>query len=116
LREELQRLIETANPDASTQTRIAQLQEMLATAEIVSPPPPPWEQALFGATVSVSDATGSETQYRIVGPDEIDLDKNWVGAASPVARALLKARVGQSISLRLPAGEQRLTVTGISYE
>src|SRR5437762_2986412 len=45
--------------------RIGQLQESLQTAVVVPPPPQPWEQVLFGATVTVRDKQGVETHYRL---------------------------------------------------
>ncbi|HEY6166726.1 MAG TPA: GreA/GreB family elongation factor [Verrucomicrobiae bacterium] len=96
--------------------RIAQIEESLATAEIVTPPGGPVEQVRFGATVTVRDRAGSESQYRIVGIDETDIDRGWVSWRSPIARALLNARIGQRVRFRFPSGEEDLEVVGIAYE
>jgi transcription elongation factor GreB len=125
LQEELERLLQSGSSPVATeakrehqilQQRILQLQQSLAVAVIVPPPAPPWEQVFFGATVTLRDALGEESQYRIVGIDETDLDRNWVSWLSPIARALLKARLGQHIQFRTPAGEQQWEVTAITYE
>ncbi len=104
-----------AGTPASNQ-RMLHLQQSLASAVIVPPPVPPWEQVLFGATVTVRDGAGVESRYRIVGLDETDLDRDWVSFSSPIARALLKTRLGQRIQFRIPAGEQEWEIIGITYE
>jgi transcription elongation factor GreB len=96
--------------------RIAELQQILATAEVVPVPPQPWEQVLFGVTVTVRDSAGAESRYRIVGREEADVDRNWVSWTSPIARALLKARIGQQVRFRIPAGEQVWEIVRIEYE
>lgn len=129
LSEELQRLVQErstilASPEASDlrvrlpalDQRIFQLQQTLQTAVIVPAPAPPWEQVRFGATVTVRDANGLETRYRLVGADETDVDRDWVSWLSPIARALLNARVGQRVRFKLPAGEAQLEIVGITYE
>ena len=69
----------------------------------------------FGATVQVRGAKGNET-YRIVGVDEADQARGWVSYLSPVARALINARVGQRVRFRYPCGEESLEVVNIRYE
>jgi transcription elongation factor GreB len=70
----------------------------------------------FGATVTVREPDGSTTRYRIVGVDETDLDRNWVSWLSPVARALLNARLGDRVTLKAPRGAKELEITGIEFE
>jgi transcription elongation factor GreB len=117
LRAELEQLTKT-EPSASSESRqrLLYLQQSLAIAVVVPAPAPPWDQVLFGATVTVRDNAGESSQYRIVGIDETDLDRNWVSWSSPVARALLKARAGQKIKFRTPAGGQNWEIAGIAYE
>lgn len=116
LLDELMQLTESSEHDsAQNKLRIAQLQLILATAEVVPVPAQPWEQVLFGATVAVRDAGGVKSRYRIVGREEADIDRNWVSWTSPIARALLKARVGQQIRFRIPAGEQVWEIVSIDY-
>jgi transcription elongation factor GreB len=96
--------------------RIAYLHQSLQSAVIVPPPAVLEDHVRFGATVTVRDNTGSEARYRIVGIDETDLDRGWVSWRSPIARALLNARLGQRVRLRLPAGEEELEIIGVAYE
>ncbi len=130
LRAVLDRLVEVERPQAATlpdaaeakhqlqllDQRLAVLEQSLRTAEIVPPPAPPWGQVRFGATVNVRDRSGAEARYRIVGVDEIDLDRDWLSWRSPVAKALLNARLGQRVRFHIPAGEQELEIIAISYE
>ncbi len=96
--------------------RVAYLQQSLQSAEVAAIPPPPHDVVRFGATVTVRDARGQETTYRIVGVDETDLDRNEVSWLSPIARALLNARLGQKVPFRFPAGATQLEIVRIAYE
>ena len=73
------------------------------------------DQVFFGATVSVRDSAGAVRDLAIVGMDEVDPSRGRVSWISPVARALLKARVGDSVSLRTPSGTEQLEVEEIRY-
>ncbi|HZV36460.1 MAG TPA: GreA/GreB family elongation factor [Verrucomicrobiae bacterium] len=116
LGDELKQLSESPERESPpAKQRISQLQEVLGTAEVVPVPAQPWEQVLFGASVTVRDAHGVESRYRIVGREEADLDRNWVSWTSPIARALLKSRVGQQIRFRIPAGEHVWDIVRIEY-
>jgi transcription elongation factor GreB len=135
LREEFACLVETERPgllakvgepglrgaDAQerlqhVEQRIAYLQQSLQSAEVAVPPAPPHDTVRFGATVTVRDQRGTETTYRIVGVDETDLDRNEVSWLSPIARALLNARLGQKVPFRFPAGAAQLEIMRIAYE
>jgi transcription elongation factor GreB len=131
LREELRQLVEverpplaaavSSDPDARRQLlaldqRIQQLEESLQTAEVVEPPARDTDNVRFGATVTVRRATGDEDQYRIVGVDEIDLDRGWVSWLAPIAKALMNARRGERVRFKFPSGEEELDIVEISYE
>lgn len=129
LQAELSRLLEVERPrltgapaedlDAKRELqvldqRIRQLQESLRTAEVVSPTGSA-DVVRFGATVAVREKDGTATAYRIVGVDEIDPDRNWVSWLSPIARALLNARVGERVTFKAPRGEKELEIARIEY-
>ena len=130
LRDELQRSVEITrpsltsssdDPDAKRQLarldqRIMQLEASLQSAEIVPPPDGPAEFVRFGATVTVRESDGGEAIYRIVGVDEIDLDRGWVSWQSPIAKALLSSRRGERIRFKFPSGEETLEILNIQYE
>jgi transcription elongation factor GreB len=73
------------------------------------------DQAFFGATVTYADESGSERIVTILGIDEADSALGQVSWISPVARALLKSRVGDEVSLVTPQGIQVLEVLKVSY-
>jgi transcription elongation factor GreB len=100
--------------------RIRFLIRRLDAAEVVDPFAHRGEdaadQVFFGATVTVSDARGGERTVSIVGVDEIDTARGYVSWVSPIARALLKAREGDTVVLRTPAGVEELDVVAVRYE
>jgi transcription elongation factor GreB len=69
----------------------------------------------FGATVTYATADGTETTITIVGIDEADFARGQVSWVSPIARALLKAREGDTVELRAPAGVEQIEVLEIRY-
>ena len=73
------------------------------------------DQVFFGATVHYADQEGEETTVTILGVDEADSSQGQISWISPVARALLKARVGDVVRLVLPAGVQELEVLSVNY-
>ena len=72
-------------------------------------------QIFFGATVTYIDHHDAERTITIVGADEADADAGLVSWLSPVARALLKARVGDTVKVRTPSGEEEIEVMAIRY-
>ena len=129
LREERRRLVEVdrpalasspSDPDAKRRLlildqQIQYIEEGLQSAEIVDAPSTELRDVVrFGASVTVRHSDGEDV-YRIVGIDEIDLDRGWVSWASPVAKALLNTRVGQRVRFRVPSGEEQLEVVKIEY-
>lgn len=73
-------------------------------------------QVFFGATVTVADARGTERTVSIVGVDEIDANRGYISWISPMARSLLKARAGDTVTLRTPAGVEDLDVLSVRYD
>jgi transcription elongation factor GreB len=73
------------------------------------------EQVFFGATVTYADGAGAERTVRIVGVDEARLERGEVSWVAPVARALLRAREGDRVKVRTPAGMDQLEVLEIAY-
>ena len=96
--------------------RIRFLMKRLEAAEVVDSRDHERERVFFGATVTYSDASGQKHTVSIVGTDEVDPARGRVSWVSPVARALLKAGEGDVVTLKTPAGEERLEVVEIRYE
>jgi transcription elongation factor GreB len=96
--------------------RIRFLMKRLETAVLVDPAAQEnTEQVFFGATVMVCDAEGCEFTYQIVGVDEADAGQGMISWISPLARALLKAREGDTVRFASPAGPRELEIVGIRY-
>ncbi|ODV44161.1 hypothetical protein AWV79_10920 [Cupriavidus sp. UYMMa02A] len=88
--------------------RIRFLTRRLDKAEVVDPSlQGDNDQIFFGATVTYANQDGEETTITIVGMDEVDLDLNHVSWISPIAKALIKAREGDTVALRTPAAWNR---------
>jgi transcription elongation factor GreB len=101
--------------------RIRFLTRRLDIAEVVDPAQReraglPIDQIFFGATVRYANGAGDEQQITIVGIDEVDPLRGRVSWISPIARALLKAREGDSVQLRTPAGIETLGVLEVRYD
>lgn len=97
--------------------RIRFLSKRLEIALVVDPrTQPKRDQVFFGATVTYANARGSENIVTIVGIDETDLDHGRISWVSPLARAMMKARKGDVVELRSPAGLELIEVLEIRYE
>ena len=94
--------------------RVRFLIKRLESAEIVRSSGRASDQVFFGARVRVRGASAERT-VRIVGIDEVDPAKGDVSWISPMARALLKAREGDVVRLRTPAGEEELEILEVDY-
>ncbi len=95
--------------------RIRFLIKRLEIAEVVDSGGVEQDRVFFGATVSVRDGAGHVRSVSIVGMDEVDPARGRVSWVSPIARALLKARAGDCVTLRTPAGTEQLEVEEIRY-
>ena len=99
--------------------RIRFLVRRLDNAEVVDPAMPRDDDAssrvYFGATVTVADVNGGERTLSIVGIDEIDTARGYISWISPMARALLKAREGDRVSVHTPGGIEELDVVDVRY-
>ena len=85
------------------------------TAILVDPRRQPRRMVKFGATVNVDEQSGARRTFTIVGEDEADLKAGKISYVSPLAEALLEARVGATVLWRRPAGNREITITAIDY-
>ncbi|HEY0665971.1 MAG TPA: transcription elongation factor GreB [Gallionella sp.] len=96
--------------------RVRFLRKRIESSEVVDPARRGvCDQVFFGATVTVCDTEGCENTYCIVGVDEADAGSCMISWVSPLARALLKLRVGDVAVLRTPAGVQELEIMLVEY-
>ena len=96
--------------------RLRFLTKRMDYAEIIDPAGRNSDQVFFGATVSVEDQAGQQHTYSIVGMDEVELTRGRVSWVSPIARALLKAREGDTVRFEAPGGMQQLEILEVRYE
>ena len=100
--------------------RIRFLRKRIDAAEVVDPEAPRAGRAsthiFFGATVRYTNASGTERVVRVVGADEIDLDRHHISWLSPLARALMKAGPGDTVILHAPGGTEELEIVDVRYE
>lgn len=73
------------------------------------------DRVYFGATVTVADQQDATFTYSIVGIDEADAGRGRISWISPLARALLKARLGDSVRFQSPGGLRELDILDIEY-
>jgi len=100
---------------------LAYFEARVGSAILVEPAGQPQDEVAFGATVTVREtvdpaaAPAAYRTYTIVGEDEADADTGTVSYASPLARALLGAHAGQTVTWKRPIGDLVLTVERIEY-
>ena len=97
--------------------RIRYLMKRLENAVVVDPAQQEnRDQVFFAATVDILDADGSAGSYQIVGVDEADAAAGCISWISPLARALMRARVGDVVRFQSPAGIREIEVVAIRYQ
>lgn len=100
---------------AFVEGRISTLERILADAEVVEVTrTAAWPSVAVGTTVVVRDESGDEESYSIVGVAEADPSEGRISNQSPVGRALLGHRPGETVDVDTPMGTRRLTVVEVS--
>ena len=85
-------------------------------AVVVDPGGQPHDEVRFGASVEISDEDGKRDTFHIVGDDEADVAASRISWASPLAKALIGAKVGDTVKWQRPAGTTEVEIVAISYE
>jgi transcription elongation factor GreB len=96
--------------------RIRFLVRRLDLSEVVDPAGRDSDQIFFGATVTIANQRGETRKVSIVGIDETDTGRGYISWISPMARALLKARAGDTVTLVTPAGPEEIEIFDVRYE
>jgi transcription elongation factor GreA len=97
--------------------RIRDLEHKLAEAQIIDTSNLSTEKVVFGATVTVKDLqSDKEQRYTLVGQDEADLKNGKISVQSPVGRALIGKRVGDTLEVQTPAKVAEYEVLNICFE
>jgi transcription elongation factor GreA len=96
------------------ETRILQVEDRLARAQVIDPTGQSLDSVRFGLTVDLLDTeTDEEVSYTIVGEDETDVSQGRISVTSPIARALLGKTVDDEISVQVPKGKRQFEIQGI---
>ena len=95
--------------------RVRFLIRRLENSEVVHSAGRDTDQVFFGATVKVGSKDGAIRAITIVGLDEVDTARGRVSWIAPIAKALIKAREGDVVTLRTPAGAQEIEILEVSY-
>jgi transcription elongation factor GreB len=97
--------------------RIRFLSKRLEHAEVVDPATrEDTDQVFFGATVTIADQDGVEATFAIVGVDEADAGRGRIAWISPMARALMKSREGDTVTVQTPEGRREVEIVEVRYQ
>jgi transcription elongation factor GreB len=107
-------LEQTAN-DQQRRREIRLTEWQLQTAQVIAAPAAPVSEVRFGAWVSLRDPSGTLQTIRIVGADEVCIERGEVSWVSPLAHALLGRSAGDSVIWERPDGLVELEVVEVRY-
>jgi transcription elongation factor GreB len=96
--------------------RIRYLAKTLDRAVVVDNTGKGHQRVYFGATVTIADGAGEEREVTIVGVDELDVGATRVSWRSPLAKALLTKKVGDTVTVRAPRGPEDIEIIAIRYD
>jgi transcription elongation factor GreA len=98
------------------EARIQELEDKIARAEVIDPSTFTGDKVRFGARVTLEDVeSGKVVEYRIVGPDEADIEKGTISVASPLARALIGREPGDEVTVEAPGGKRTYEITKVRW-
>ena len=100
---------------AEIDRRVRFLRKRLTDMRVVDQLPGDTSRVFFGAWFELADDDGRPSEYRLVGPDEIDVAPDYVSVDSPLGRAVLGKALGVQIVVPTPDGERLYEVTGVRY-
>jgi transcription elongation factor GreA len=96
--------------------RVAELEDKLARAEVIDVSRLSGKQVTFGATVTVLDEdTDEKMKYQIVGQDESDIRAGRLSVSSPLARALIGKKVGDTVEVTTPGGSKSYKIVKVAF-
>jgi transcription elongation factor GreA len=95
------------------QARIGHVQKQLKELSLVSESALPKDKVALGSVVTLHDAEGREITYELVIPDMADFSKGMVSVTSPIGRALAGRKIGDAVSVTIPAGTRAYEITGL---
>ena len=99
-----------------TEARVAELEDKLSRAEIIDISKLSGDTVMFGAKVTLIDEeTEDKTVYQIVGEFEADVKKGKISVSSPIARAIIGKKKGDSVEVNTPGGGKSYEIAKVSW-
>jgi transcription elongation factor GreB len=95
--------------------RLGFLEKRLTALEVVDPTKFTGETVLFGATVTFEDEEGETQSWTILGEDEVDTDKHHISYLSPLGRALVGRKNGDTVTFETPKGRREITLVAVAF-
>jgi len=96
--------------------RIAELEEIVASVEVIDPSTLSGDQVKFGALVRlVDEETEKEANYQIVGVYEADIKRGQISVSSPLAKALIGKKTGDAVSVPAPGGDRSYEILDVRF-
>jgi transcription elongation factor GreA len=96
--------------------RVLELEDIISSAEVIDPASLSGEQVKFGAHITlVDEETDKEVAYQIVGVHEADIKLGLLSISSPLAKALIGKKPGDSISVPAPSGDRTYEILAVKY-
>jgi transcription elongation factor GreA len=101
---------------AFIETRVAEIEDRIARAQVIDVTKLSGKQVKFGATVTLLDEdTGGKSKYKIVGEDESDVKAGKISITSPIARAMIGKEEGDVIEVMAPGGAKSYEIVKVKY-
>jgi transcription elongation factor GreB len=122
LQEMHERLAARSRDDSEAKQKLREIERdqryfnaQLERSAVVDAAGQPRDEVHFGAAVKILDEDGKKHTFTIVGDDEADVAAGKISWASPLARAMMGAKVGDTVKWRRPAGETEVEIAAITY-
>ena len=101
---------------AFIESRLAEIEDRIARAQVIDVSKLSGKQVKFGATVNLVDEdTGDKAKYKIVGEDESDVKAGKISITSPIARAMIGKEEGDVVEVMAPGGPKSYEITKVKY-
>ena len=99
------------------ETRVQEMEDRLSRAEVIDPTKLSGETVMFGAKLTLIDEdTEAEVKYQIVGDFEADVKKGRISISSPIARALIGKRKGDTVEVHTPGGGKSYEIVKVAWK
>jgi transcription elongation GreA/GreB family factor len=122
LQEQHEQLAPLAKDDSEAKRKLREVERdqryfnaQLERAVVVDPAGQPQDEVHFGAIVKIIDEEGAQQLFSVVGDDEADVTAGKISWASPLAKAMIGARVGDTVKWRRPVGDAEVEIAEIRY-